>query len=426
MTLFFIIAALLVVLCLFWLLAALFKSHADAVDQEAVNITLARERLATLDAALADGSIDQASYAYEREQLDYDLAADLRSAKTGSVANGRGQMAAAMVIAVFVPLAAGALYLQLGNPAAISMMQDADQRSVSGGEGAGTMEQAPALADLLPQLEARLATTPDDVDGWRLLGRSYLSVNEFAKAQDAFARALALDDGDVATLAQLAESIAMIQGGDLAGEPTTILERANRIDPANEHTLWLLSIARQQTGDHEAALSGFDRLSSIAQDNPEALATIEQMRERSVQAMSTVGEGARANNRSSDDAGPDSEGVAETAKLKVSVDIDATVLAAVPPDTAVFIYATAADGPPMPLAVSRRTVKDLPLDLTLDDSMAMIPNMTLSAYPEVTVGARVSVSGNPIAQSGDWFAEQNNVRIDSGKSIRLNIKTQVP
>ena len=95
-------------------------------------------------------------------------------------------------------------------------------------------------------------------------------------------------------------------------------------------------------------------------------------------------------------------------------------------DNTVFIYARASQGPPMPLAVSRVSVSDLPTTVTLDDSMAMIPDMRLSAFPSVTIGARISPSGNPLAQSGDWFAEQNDIPVEETGSISLTIDTQTP
>ncbi|MGQ7845060.1 c-type cytochrome biogenesis protein CcmI [Granulosicoccus sp. 3-233] len=448
MIMFFISAALLVALCLAWLLYGLFRSGHSSTDQEAVNITLARERRQVLDDALADGSIDQASHDYEREQLEYDLASDLKLESERKATRKTGNIAAAVVVAIFVPVAAGALYLQLGNPTAITQV-DAPQPAANA--------QAPALADLLPQLEQRLATSPDDIEGWRLLGRSYLSVNEFARARSAFERALALDEDDVATLAQLSESIAMQQDGDLAGEPLSYLERANALDPDHEHTLWLLAIARQQAGDHEAALQGFDRLTAMSRDNPDALATIDQMRSRSLAALSAntdtqspaVGADAPSETGTSGTSG--TAGIADTAgtidapstastddstngttatnneaSIRVSVSLSEAALNAVSADSAVFIYARASEGPPMPLAARRVAVSDLPITITLDDSMAMIPGMTLSSYPSVTVGARVSASGNALAQSGDWFGEVSEILVADTDELTLTIEQQTP
>lgn len=436
MTLFFICAALLVLLSLAWLLVGLFRSSGSSTDQEAVNITLARERLTTLDNALADASIDQATYDYEREQLEYDLAADLQPQGHSSTRKG-GQVAAAVLVGVFVPLAAGALYLQLGNPGAITQAVTQEQNvppARAGNEG----QSAPAVADLLPQMEERLTNAPDDIEGWRLLGRSYLSVGEFGKARSAFEKALALDENDVPTLAQLAESIAMTQQGDLSGEPVQLIVKANGLDPDNEHALWLLSIARQQAGDHESALQGFDRLAAMAQGNAEALATIDDMRARSIDALS----GSESTNRASQDADSASTNDASTdttsattstetqtasaPSISVTVNVSDEALSSSSDNQVVFVYARATQGPPMPLAVSRISVADLPATITLDNSMAMIPTMTLSAFDSVTIGARISTTGNATAQTGDWFTEAFDINPASTREITLNIDQQTP
>ena len=450
MTLFFISAALLVLLSMAWLLFGVFKSESSATDQEAVNITLARERGATLDAALADGAIDQATYDYEREQLEYDLAADLRLEENSSTRKG-GQLTAAILVGVFLPITAGALYLHLGNPAAITQSRTAPVAPAAGADG----QSAPALADLLPQMEERLAQQPDDVEGWRLLGRSYLTVGEFTAASDAFEKALALDENHVPTMAQLAESLAMVQQGNLAGEPLEYIVRANEMDPDNEHALWLLSIARQQAGDHEAALAGFDRLISMAGDNAEALTTVKQMRARSVAALGgdsggdsggTNGSDASAGqspqvppvneNASSntvENSQTSSAGVSATdtqapppASITVTVSASEEAMVASSDEQTVFVYAVASEGPPMPLAVSRLSVADLPATVTLDNSTAMIPNMTLSAFDSVTIGARISTTGNATAQPGDWATEASDVNPQSTDELELTIDQQTP
>ncbi|MFK8075797.1 MAG: c-type cytochrome biogenesis protein CcmI [Granulosicoccus sp.] len=431
MTIFFICAALLVVLCLMWLLLGLFRQRDDVTDQEAVNITLARERGEILKAALADGSIDQTTYDYERQQLDYDLAADLVPDNKQPSIKGSGHISAAVIVAIFVPIASGALYLKLGNPAAITHDINITQQAASSGNatsaaGSNNAQLPGPLADLLPQLEQRLQDNPDDVQGWRLLGRSYLSLQNYPKAREALERARALDETNVDTLTQLAESIAMSRGGDLSGEAMDLLEQSISLNPQHEHTLWLRSIGKQQAGDHQEALLGFNFLMGLAQGNDDAIATIDQMRSRSIQALGA--NSIRQANQTQTDS-DDKTAVSidtQTPGISVTVSLSEEAAAAAGADQSVFIYATATNGPPMPLAVSRRTVSELPLSVVLDDSMAMIPNMKLSSFDEVTIGARVSASGNPIAQSGDWFVESDSITIEDTDAISLTIDQVTP
>jgi cytochrome c-type biogenesis protein CcmH len=115
-----------------------------------------------------------------------------------------------------------------------------------------------------------------------------------------------------------------------------------------------------------------------------------------------------------------------TTSLKVSVNIDKTKLKDVSMTDTVFIFAKATSGPPMPLAVVRKQVKDLPLDVTLDDSMAMIPSMKISNFKEVQIVARISKSGSPKAQSGDFQSEPQVVAADNKQQIALIINKLVP
>jgi cytochrome c-type biogenesis protein CcmH len=78
----------------------------------------------------------------------------------------------------------------------------------------------------------------------------------------------------------------------------------------------------------------------------------------------------------------------------------------------------------MPLAVRRAQVKDLPLTFTLDDSMAMAPGMNLSSAPQLIVGARISKSGNAIAQPGDLAGETTGV-LPGAKNLAIRIGSVV-
>ncbi|MBX2879888.1 MAG: c-type cytochrome biogenesis protein CcmI [Granulosicoccus sp.] len=416
MTLFFIVIAMLVLLCLAWLMVGLYGSKPTDTDQESVNVTLARERRQALETALAEGAIDQQAYTDELDKLEQDLAADLALDDDHSL-NHRGQLPAAVLVCVLLPVAAGALYLRIGDPAAIN--RNPDQSVVS-----TETDTPPSLQDLLPQLEQRLASSPDDVQGWRLLGRTYLSMGEFVKARESIETALKLEQDHVPTMTLLAESIAMEQQGNLAGEPMQILQKVQTLDADYEHGVWLLSIARQQSGDHQAALAGFDKLIAGAQDNQQALATIEQMRANSVRALSLPSQDPTVQTQTPSTGTSAKESVVTT--LTIDVSIGDQALSSVDPEHTVFVYAKASDGPPMPLAVSRLTVADLPARVELNDTMAMIPTMKLSDFSKVTAGARISASGEAIAQSGDWYHEVEDIVVSDNPEVELLINQLTP
>jgi len=86
-----------------------------------------------------------------------------------------------------------------------------------------------------------------------------------------------------------------------------------------------------------------------------------------------------------------------------------------------FVYARADKGPPMPLAVARLDAGQLPANVTLTDAMAMTPAMKLSSVTHVFVGARISHSGQPIAQSGDLEGDAGIVAVDSRTPVKISI-----
>ena len=100
-------------------------------------------------------------------------------------------------------------------------------------------------------------------------------------------------------------------------------------------------------------------------------------------------------------ATPTIDNTAAAPALQVRVSLNAALQDQAGPDDTVFVYARSVKGPRMPLAIVRKQVRDLPMTVVLDDSLAMSPAMTLSKFDQVTVGARISKSGNAMPQSGD-------------------------
>jgi len=112
-------------------------------------------------------------------------------------------------------------------------------------------------------------------------------------------------------------------------------------------------------------------------------------------------------------------------KVSGSVSLDPNLSAKVSPEDSLFIFARASAGPRMPLAVIRKQVKDLPVTFTLDDSMAMSPQFSLSKFSEVIVGARISKSGDAIPKSGDLQGTSSIIKVGS-EGLKIVIDSAVP
>jgi len=414
MTLFFIIVALLVVAALLAIIpSALTRSSRDEHDQLETNIAIAKDRRSNLNKALTSGVIDQATFDTELLDLESALAHDLSEEQQQRVW-ARGGLAIAACITLFLPIASGALYLHLGTPNGVDSQAMHRQAVAARNQ---QPDRPPPIDDALASLEEKLTDDPTNLDNWKLLGKTYLLINDFPNAKRALQSAYELDNKDTEVLAGLANATAMALDGDLSGQPGVYIDQALAIDPNHVQSLWLKAIAVQQAGQHDDAIARFEALRADVTDNPDAIANIDQLIAVSKRALGIT------------DETPTDKPVAQTPKvegasLRVTVSLADEIIDNVNATDSVFIFARASDGPPMPLAVSRHLVSELPVTVLLDDSMAMMPAMTLSQFPSVTVGARVSQSGNAIAQSGDWFTEQHNVLPADVSELALTIDTQ--
>jgi cytochrome c-type biogenesis protein CcmH len=105
--------------------------------------------------------------------------------------------------------------------------------------------------------------------------------------------------------------------------------------------------------------------------------------------------------------------------------LDPSLQDKVSPNDTLFVFARAASGPRMPLAIIRTSVSDLPLEFTLDDSQSMNPQMKISRFDKVVVGARISKSGQAMPQSGDLSGQTGVVSLGS-EDLKITIDGVVP
>jgi cytochrome c-type biogenesis protein CcmI len=405
--------------------------------RDEINLRIYRERLRELEADRTDGRLDAQQFEEARSELERELLQDLQESQDlqdlssdpavparaapgkgctrqglhpARVAPGKGRGRgrwAAGVIALAVPLFALGLYLQLGTFDAV----------VQSDAVATPEASVPTVQDMVASLAARLQEKPDDPRGWVLLGRSYIVLERFAEAAAAYQKAYQLIGDQPDLLADFAHALALAQGRQFRGPPQQLLERALLVAPDHPKTLLLAGLAAFQNGAYPTAIERWQRLLEQTQGGAQDRQAVE---------ASIAEAKARLNGQSAIDTADATSKPPELARLQVRVTLSPGLAAQVAPDDTVFIFAHALKGPPMPLVVTRAQVKDLPLTTTLDDSMAMVPGMSLSRFPEVMVLARVSRTGRATPESGDLEGSTGPVEVARNETIEIIIDEKIP
>ncbi len=382
MTSFAVVAALLACAVLLCLLPPLLRRDAEdfgARGPGPANLAVLRDQALELDADLAAGALSPDGHAAARDELAGRVLQDVPE-PVALTAQPR-QLCTAVVLALALPLAAVALYLHLGQPDGLGVAP----------AGAGTrapQHDSPADVEaMVAALAARLAREPDDIEGWRMLARSYSAMDRHAEAARTYARLANMLPDEAGVLADYADALATSQGATLKGEPERLVAKALAIDPRHVKALSLSGSAAFQRGEFGLAERQWQAvLALIPGDSDFARST-----SASIEAA-----------RASRDVAPTAAAADAHSPVGLSgtVRLAPALLAEASPGDAVFIYARAVGATGPPLAALRKQVKDLPIVFRLDDSMGM-GGARLSEQREVLVGARISRSGSASPAPGD-------------------------
>jgi cytochrome c-type biogenesis protein CcmH len=281
-------------------------------------------------------------------------------------------------------------------PAAAETQADAAPAG-QGEAQAPTPEQVAAMVETLSQ---RLKDRPDDAQGWTMLARAYAALGRNAEAVPAFQKAVSLNTGDAGLLADYADTLAVQNDRQLNGEPLKLVERALKIEPGNLKALALAGTAAFDRKDFAGAVKYWEQLKQGVPADSTYLGQVQAGIDEARQ-LGKLPPSAKAPVTAPDAAGGNASIFAPGSTVSGRVTLAKALAGQAGPDDTVFVFARAAEGSRMPLAILRKQVKDLPFDFQLDDSMAMSPAAKLSGAPSVIVGARVSKTGEAMPQNGD-------------------------
>jgi cytochrome c-type biogenesis protein CcmH len=411
MTMFWVIAGLLMAGALAFVVPPLLggrRRKAGPGSQEQANVEILRDQLRELDADLAAGTISRDQFDQARREIEQRVLEDAAAAPTAAPAPGHGRIAA-VVVGIAIPVLAVAIYLVLGSPQALDP-KVAAARPAQEQAHEITPEQIAAMVEKLAQ---RMKANPENVEGWVMLARSYNAMQRFPEAAQAYAQAIQRLPNNAQLLADYADALAMVQGRSLEGEPEKLIQRALEADPNNLKALLLAGTVAFDRQDFKQAVSHWQKAQGMVPPESDIARAIGD----SIAEARQKGGVAAA-------APPAAAAAAAGARIAGTVRIAPALAQKAAPTDTVFVFARAPSGSRMPLAIVRKQVKDLPASFTLDDSMAMAPNMRLSNFPQVVVGARVSKDGSATPQPGDLEGATQPVAVGAS-GVTVVIESEV-
>ncbi|WP_043310532.1 c-type cytochrome biogenesis protein CcmI [Pseudomonas sp. ML96] len=339
-------------------------------DRTALNVALYQERLAELTAQRDAGTLTVEQFDAGQAEAARELLADTEGSGAGR--SQRLGKALPLLIALAIPGLAFGLYWHWGASQELTAMQE-----------------RPTMDQMTARLEQAVKDNPESAEAWYFLARMYMSEGRASEAARAYEQAVRIAGRQPELLGQWAQALYFAGDKQWSAQLQALTDEALKLDPAEVTSLGLLGIAAFEDERFNDAIDYWQRLLAQMPAEDPSRGAIQVGIDKAREQMQANGQTA-----------PEELVNKSMAVISVSVDLAPELKAKVQPGDAVFVFARAASGPPMPLAVKRLTVADLPAKVELSDKDAMMEQLKLSSFPEVQLVARISRSG--VATQGEW------------------------
>lgn len=407
-TLFWIAAAAAIVLALAFVLPFLMRNSSVERSKAArrdINLAVYRDQMKDLNNELSNTQLTPEQFLASKLELETRAAEDALAEEERAAAPVASRRLG-FTLALVLPVATIGLYAWLGNPSAFTAM--------AGGQPNTELSAQPTEADMLQmieRMEARAQANPNDAEVWEALITANAMVARWPEALKAAEKSLALLPNKPAVMTAYAEALAMSTNMIMAGEPMEMVNKALQADPNDPKGLELAGIHAFQNEQYAQAVVFLDQLQRLMPSDTFYAQEILRMRNEAQRL-------AKLSNGQAEPVAPAAGSVAG------SVDVAPALKAQLNAQSTIYLIARAGEGGP-PVAAARVALGAFPFRFRLDDSMAMNPDNTLSKHKEVVLLARISASGNPVAQPGDMEGRLVGVAVGS-QNVKLVIDRVLP
>lgn len=386
------------------------NQSAEAVE----NLRLFRKNEADLAAQLAGGQISASQHAELLVELQRTLIADQHSLrqKTSATAMGFGGV---LVGGLALVVVVGSLFFYYKKGALADVAVHALQQSKMEQDYKDMLQNKAAsperAQELISAYQERTQAHPENIQYWFLLARAQMEVGQFGAAASAYQEVLKRDKQSAMVMAEAAQAIFLRDGNKTSEEVVSLARNALTLEPENTMAMGLLGIAAYNTKDFKSCIRYWQKAVDLLGENSQGAQALVAGIEKAKSAYVA--------------AGGKLEDLTAKSIYSITLEVKLGPKAKVKPDQVVFVYARTFQGMPMPLAIQRLKVSDLPKTVQLDESMAMSPAASLATAEKVEVLARVSETGSAQAKMGDWLARQGPVDMKAiPEKIVLEINDQ--
>lgn len=407
----------------------------EVVARAQLNTSIYKERLLELQAEYHEGNVSESQFNELELELQRTLLSDVPSEAANETGGMVSEVAASSHVMLGKPVIIVAIVTVVFSLAVtgfygLSVRDDQGAHWISVQEKMGpVLDQALygismtdekfdySYADFIRSLQSHLQSNQDNVGGWVLLGKAYQEVDMPGVALEAFQRAYALAPLDIEVMLGLAGTKIYLGKGKLDDESRQLIDAVLRREPNNVGGLMLKGMSSFSSGLYQEAIDAWEGLLQLRQGD----SATEQSQKGEMALQKSI---ALARERLESGVTLLDKPLIE---IKVIVEIAPSLRSQLRSSDILFVFAKAVDGPPMPIAAVKRTVREFPIEVTLDDSAAMTDRMKLSNFKQVRVEARISKSGQPIAQAGDFQAAGQIVQLRdvpvnaNGQTIKITI-----
>jgi len=288
-----------------------------------------------------------------------------------------------------IPLLSVLIYQQRGAIDEIQLLEDMQTVAMDSSASTTNLNEG-----LLAQLQSYVEQNPDDAEYWYLLGEMRMDVQDFQGALEASQQASSLRPEDSSLYSRMAEAQFFLDEYALSQEVRNYIDLVLADNPNDTTVLGILGISAYRAQQFEAAVRFWDRaLQTLPPNSPAA-----QSLRSSIEQAQVAGGLLTENGAGELDPPPDSEQISFELEVRLGEGIDYS------PNDVVFVFARQYGGSPMPIAAQRLMAGSLPEKITLDDSTLMVQGRSLADFEQLELVARLSFSGAPNAQSGDYQA----------------------